>query len=77
MYRLFILLIFLSLTLTAEAPTLTAPEHLFAETYNRWINLRAATELAPGTISAKELKAWQEVKASWKALAHYEDGVIY
>jgi hypothetical protein len=62
---------------TRPEPPGVAPEHTFREVYNRWIDLRAEGAKHPGTISSKELKAWHEVKAAWRALAHYEDNEVY
>ena len=58
----------LTLFLFLFLPTLSGieqrMENVFANEYNAWVKLRAAT--TPGTINAAEVLQWQKVKAAWR-----------
>ncbi len=57
------LILFLAFAVPPEPVTITAA-NAFAAHYNEWGNFRRV----PGTIDAKEIRAWRETQQAWNHL---------
>lgn len=62
------LVFFLALVPAGPQGTLSI-ENQFVQAWNAWAPLREAS--VPGTVDARELKAWKQVREHWKTLERY------